>query len=260
MSCSLNSKEPLEEGILPVCIRQLILFDGEVMLFNFAYKLVSLVAIVRKIDKKNPYKILYTFEDHTGQIDGIFWLNGEENNYDTSPILSVNRYSNIIASLRKIGGQNIIVINFAEEVFDINCVTTHRLETLFVRYKVEQASMRVMLQNVSIPPPVSLPSLVPSHLSSKSSSLPLLSPRVKIDSVYSTNAFHDLIGKKDPKILKIIEDNGDKNDGLGITRAELHAFLPKLGSNVYIENSLEYMIQVGVIYATIDSNHFKIVQ
>lgn len=239
-TASASATDVQKDGILPVCIRQMILVDDDVKMFNFAYALVSLVVIVRKIEYTST-KITCTIEDHTGRMEAHFWLDDEGGK---APKITQNAYARIIGTSRKVGDQNVIVIYHAEEVENINEVTTHRLEILFARFKAEQLSKGGGLMKDT-----------GSKLGGMSSTSGNTNEPMETN---AATTYHGLAGK-DNLIYQAISVNSMANNGSGFSRTELYATFPKL-PNIEVDNSIDYLIQEGHIYSTVSSDNFKTVE
>ena len=130
--------EPKGEGILPTVIQQVLKSpESDFNMFGFTYKVVVIVGIVRRAVTSTT-KMTFTLEDHTGQIDGHFWL---EHDAEDMPFLPLNRYALVFASIRHQSGQKTLMIYKIEALPSINDLTTHLLETLQARYQTERISI-----------------------------------------------------------------------------------------------------------------------
>lgn len=128
------------QGICPVLIGQLLKQTGnDFVLFGMPFAMVTTVAIVRKIDHSST-KITYLLEDHTGQIEAHYWLEGDgEGDASNTPALLLNTYAKAFGSIRNSGGTRAIMV-FRIESTTINELTTHLLEVLNARYMAEEYS------------------------------------------------------------------------------------------------------------------------
>jgi len=227
-----NGDQPTEkkEGVLPVVIKQLLLMD-EITLFGLAFSTVNTVAIIRGIDY-SATKITYRLEDHTGQIDAFFWLE-EENT--KQPNISANRYARVIGSLRNgDAGKNLIIYHI-EEIPAMNELTTHLLEVLYVRYKAEALSKQGAGGSTSEYTGLALP---------------------KVDNSTPMETDENLYGLS-PKCQMLYQAIKAAAAGCvdGVPRSVLEQKFPKLQKSE-IEQMLESMSTDGVIYTTIDSDHY----
>uniref|UniRef100_A0A336M0F2 CSON006869 protein n=1 Tax=Culicoides sonorensis TaxID=179676 RepID=A0A336M0F2_CULSO len=232
--------ETKKDGILPVCIRQLLLVDDEVKMFDLSYSMVNLVAIVRKIDYTST-KITYTLEDHTGRIEAYYWLEDENSQ---QPKVTTNAYARVIGSLRNNAENKTIIIYHAEEVEKINDRTTHLLEVLFCRFKAEQfAKGGVLPRNGQS---------MTAALGGGSSSAG--APMETTDDI----APNGLSGKN-LLILQVVKNYDGPDQDNGISRQEVYEKVPKI-PKTEVDAILEYMMSEGFIYSTICADNFKSVE
>ncbi|XP_063704050.1 uncharacterized protein LOC134833607 [Culicoides brevitarsis] len=239
--------ETQKDGILPVCVRQLLLVDDEVKMFNFSYAMVSLVAIVRKIDYTST-KITYTLEDHTGRIEAHYWLDDENSKH---PKMTQNAYAHVVGSLRKVSDQNVIIVYNAEEVEKINEVTTHLLEVLFTRFKAEKFSQpggAVTKINSG-----GLGAFTNGGTNGVSTHQPM-----ETSQSGGGQAAHGMSGKN-ALILQHISINNGANGGAGITRDELYAKFPKIPKSE-VDDVISVLVDEGHIYSTVSSDNFQTVE
>jgi replication factor A2 len=125
-----------------VVIKQILDAEEGVKLFDLNYSMLVFVAIVRRIDHSST-KVTYLLEDHTGQIEGHYWL---ENDGDSQqvPQVMLDSYAKIVGSARNTGGIKTLMIYKMIPVKQANQVNTHLLEVLNARYKAEAYSKVVL--------------------------------------------------------------------------------------------------------------------
>lgn len=233
-----GQSEPNKEGVLPVVIRQLLLADEGVEMYGRAFAMINTVVIVRKIDFTST-KITYTLEDHTGQIDAHFWLEGDDTS--NQPNMTLNCYARIIGSLRNVGDTKAVVIYHAEEILDPNEVTAHMLEVLHSRFKAE-AYQKNGVRNV----------LATSAFGG--SQMNAAEPTVKAEGQTQPNPY-GLAGQNLAMFVAIRQNGGS----IGMGRKELEQKFSHL-SKQDIANALDHMVNEGMIYTTVDADHFLTVE
>lgn len=211
-------------------------------MFNFTYGMVSLVAIVRKIEYTST-KITYTVEDHTGRMEAHYWIDEDS---AKQPKVTQNAYAQILGSLRKVGDQNVVIIYDAEEVEKINEVTTHLLEILFCRFKAEQFTKTggTLVKELA------------GMSSQNGDANGTVQPMDTTDQGGAVNP-HGLQGKN-ALIYDVIAANNHLNKNSGISRTELYEKFPKIPAND-IDTILEFLSNEGHTYSTVTSDHFRTV-
>lgn len=215
--------------------------NDDVTMFGLSYSIVSLVAIVRDIQFTST-KIKYRLEDHTGQIEAYFWV--ESDTETKAPKVTKNAYARVIGNVRNVAESKGITIYHAEEIENINEVTTHLLEVLYARYKSEA----LQKGGSSVVGAMASTSIAGAINGNSSTAQPMETD----DAAATDGSSYGLTGKN-LLVFKAIKEFGSSESGMH--RGQLEAkfpHIPKSEMNVIIE----YMSNEGMIYTTIDSDHF----
>lgn len=205
-------------------------------MFGLNYTVITVVAIIRKIDYTST-KITYTLEDHTGKIDAHFWL--EEENAK-QPALTQNAYARVIGALRTAGDNKVIIIYHAEEITKIGDVSTHLLEILFSRFQAEAFQKKGVVK----------PSF--SQLANNNETVAMDTAESKPD-LETTNP-HLLTGVS-LAVYQAIQAYGKEGGTLGLERRVLQNKFSKISAQE-LETILGHMCTEGMIYSTVDTDHF----
>lgn len=230
-----------KDGVLPVVLRQLQMVEENVEMFGLNYALIEIVALVRGVEYSST-KVTYNLEDHTGQIDAFFWI--EENDQVNQPQLATNCYARIVGSLRTSGESKVVIVYHAEEVTDPNVVTAHNLEVLYVRFKAEAYKKRG----------------VRATYNNTFGGVAIINPSTH-EQPSSTTGFDNQsnsygLNPKHLLIYKLIKENGGST---GLNRKELERKCSHI-SKTEMEAALEFMVTEGIIYTTIDADHYLSVE
>ncbi|XP_053674856.1 replication protein A 32 kDa subunit-like [Anopheles nili] len=221
------------EGVLPLVIQQVLdSTDGGITLFGHQYTMITLVAIVRNVEYSST-KATYQLEDHTGQIDGHLWI--DEEGVSSAPSIVPQSYARVVGSLRNHGGAKSIMIFKIDQLSSPNDVTTHLLEVLHARYKGEEYIKRKAEGTFD------------TNANANSNG-----GFMETDSV---GASMGLTGKQ----LAVYKAIKSHVSDIGISRKELQAKFNHISPSE-MQNIIEGMNQEGIIYATIDSEHFFCVE
>ncbi|XP_058829456.1 replication protein A 32 kDa subunit [Topomyia yanbarensis] len=224
-------QENKAEGVLPLTIRHIQeSSDNGLQLFGIQYSMVTFIAIVRNIDHSST-KITYRLEDHTGQVDAHLWL--EEGDTTQVPGIVMHGYARIVGSVRNQGGSKAVMIFKIDQVSSPNEITTHLLEVLNARYKGEEYAKAVAGGSGY------------AGAGDKGSTA-------------SSGGFMETDGNtmgltgKQLLVYKAIK--GHISD-IGISRKELQQKFQHI-SGSEMQNITDYMTQEGIIYTSVDSDHF----
>ncbi|XP_055617251.1 replication protein A 32 kDa subunit [Toxorhynchites rutilus septentrionalis] len=226
------AQENKAEGVLPLFIKHILTQRSEensVELFGIQYSIVALVAIVRHIDHSST-KVTYQLEDHTGQIDAHLWLEENDGALHVPGIIAYG-YVRVVGSVRNQGDGKAIMIFNIEQVKHPNEVTTHLLEVLNARYKSEEYAKGGKGSRME--------GLETEELSS--------------GGFMETDGGNTLgLTGKQVVVYKAIKSNVSEK---GITLQELQRKFAHISVSE-IKSITDYMIQEGMIYTSVDPEHF----
>nr|XP_019552206.2 replication protein A 32 kDa subunit [Aedes albopictus] len=226
------AQENKAEGVVPLTIRQILeSSEAGVQLFGIHYSMVTFVAIVRDVDHSST-KITYRLEDHTGRVDAHLWL--EEGDTDQVPGLATNGYARVFGSVRHQSGSKAVMIYKIEQVSSPNDVTTHLLEVLNARYKGEEYAKGGGGAGGS----------GAEHGGDKQSA--------------SSGGFMETDGNSmglSGKQLLVYKAIKSHISDIGISRQELQQKFPHI-SATEMQSITDYMTQEGIVYTSVDSDHF----
>lgn len=228
------AQENKAEGVLPLTIRQILdSSESGVQLFGIHYTMVTFVAIVRNVDHSST-KITYRLEDHTGQVDAHLWL--EEGDTNSVPGIVTLTYARVFGSVRHQGGSKAVMIYKIDQVTSPNEVTTHLLEVLNARYKGEEYA--------------------------KSGGSGGSGGEFGDKQTASSGGFMETDGNSmglTGKQLLVYKAIKSHMADIGISRQELQQKFPHISASE-MQSITDYMSQEGMVYTTVDSDHFLCVE
>lgn len=217
------------EGVLPLMLRHIQESpESGIQLYGFQYAMVTFVAIVRHIDHSST-KVTYRLEDHTGQVDAHLWL--EEGDTTNIPGILVNTYARVVGSVRNQGGSKAVMIFKIAQVDSPNEVTTHLLEVLNARYKGEAYAKNAGIGG-GVREGGSATASGGGFMDNEANSMGLTGKQLV---VYKAIKSH-------------ISD-------IGISRKELQAKFSHISPSE-MQSITDYMTQEGIVYTSVDSDHF----
>lgn len=227
------TQENKAEGVLPLTVGQILeSSDNGVQLFGVHYSMVTFVAIVRNIDHSST-KITYRLEDQTGQVDAHLWL--EEGDTMNVPGIVAHMYARVVGSVRNQGGTKAVMIFKIEQVNSPNEVTTHLLEVLNARYKGEEFAKG----------------------SGGGGGSGMTAASGETGSA-SGGGFMETDGNAmglSGKQLIVYKAIKSHVSDIGISRQELQQKFAHI-SAAEMQSITDYMTQEGIVYTSVDSDHF----
>lgn len=222
--------ESKAEGVLP-CFIKMILNQPEdiINLYGMEYKMITVVAIVRNIEHTST-KITYEVEDYSGRIFAHLWI---DENESKQPNIMINSYVRLIGAIRSQNEKKTIMLFKIYPVSGINEVNTHYLEAINARYQAEEfARGGDMSDNF------------------KSSKMDV----DQADNFNLPNVPENLTGKEKAILNLIFTANGDSEGGR--SREEIQKTFNKMTAKE-IQNALDVLINEGLIFTTIDQDHYS---
>jgi replication factor A2 len=112
---------------------------------------VAIVGIIRRVDAK-PTKVVYTVDDHTGQIDSVLWINAEDEESTKNEKLSECRegiYVRLVGSIKTVEERRTLTCFHVAPVKDSNEITHHLLDVTMNFLRATNVHAPVC----SLPPP-----------------------------------------------------------------------------------------------------------
>lgn len=219
------------EGVLPLTLRHIQeSSEAGIQLFGFQYSMVTFVGIVRHIDHSST-KVTYRLEDHTGQVDAHLWL--EEGDTTNIPGILVNTYARVVGSVRNQGGSKAVMIFKIAQIESPNEVTTHLLEVLNARYKGEAYAKS---------------SGVGSREGGSGEGKGYASGGGFMDNEANSMG----LSGKQLVVYKAIKSH---ISDIGISRQELQQKFSHISPSE-MQSITDYMTQEGIVYTSVDSDHF----
>lgn len=231
------------QNIMPVTARQVQMTpDDGLKIGNLDIYLVTLVGIVRSIESTSV-KITYKLEDNTGCVEGVHWIDGQdENGQAPQPQVVENSYCRLSGTIRTQGNKRYIMAFNIQQIEDFNEITTHFLEVaLFFKKAEAMASMGgVMDQGVNS---AGTSNGVTNNLSNSlmTSSGPPSAP---------LTGLNPLQGKVLTAIQRCTVDNGLHSEAL-IEQ------LKGTATRHEVLSTLEFLCGEGHIYTTVDDYHYR---
>jgi len=129
------------QNIMPVTARQVISCpeDG-LKIGNLDIYLVTLVGVVRTVETTSV-KVTYTLEDNTGCVEGVHWIDGQdESGQSAQPNVVENSYCRLSGTIRTQGDKRYIMAFNIQPIDDSNEITSHLLEVALFYKKAEALS------------------------------------------------------------------------------------------------------------------------
>ncbi|XP_054284100.1 replication protein A 32 kDa subunit-like [Macrosteles quadrilineatus] len=233
-----DKKVRRSDSIVPVTVRQILeskdsgLKIGQI---DVEAQMVKLIGIVKKINRSN-IKVIYTIEDNTGAIEGVQWLESENDDNFTVPVVE-NTYCTMVGSIRNVSTQHSerhIMVFQIFPVEDLNQVTAHCLQIIHMSLKSD-------MLNQTISAPMETTSM-PQGMMNNSS--------------IENNDLFKTLTPVQQRVLRALSQSCDSGEGGTHIDTIMEAMTVKIPKKE-LEKILEYLCSEGHAYSTTDEFHFK---
>ncbi|KAK9892258.1 hypothetical protein WA026_019059 [Henosepilachna vigintioctopunctata] len=223
------------QNVVPVVVRQIKdCLDDEFTLFGMQTQILSFVGVVLDYEIQST-KAMYNIQDHTGVIKAIWWLETDKDNAPKLPIIKENAYVQIFGSLRIQENEKMVMVLRMFPVNDCNVVTSHLLQVIHARLEAEY-----MANNPSGPPTAIKRNNPGAELANSMHFLEHNAQDTGLTPIQSQ--IHEIL-RRTPSIS-------------GTSKSELLRQFPQ-NKSVEVMEALEFLINEGHAYSTIDTEHFK---
>lgn len=216
------------QNCIPVMIVHMVRHGEKLTVWGITARIVTFVAVVRNLEALST-KVTFEFEDETGSIKGIKWLEGDTGNYE-SPV-KVNSYARIFGLIREQNDDHYVLIVNIQPLEHLNELLTHLMEVTLMSL---QGS--AMVNDVS-----------QQDFSSRSQSV-IGSSQIEINGVNGTG-----LTAQQQIILNIIQDSDPE---YGAERHVIKARAPPHLVNK-VDEIIEFLSAEGHIYTTKTDDFFK---
>ncbi|KAJ8963075.1 hypothetical protein NQ318_018539 [Aromia moschata] len=219
------------QSVIPVSVRQIRACQEEdFKLFGMDTQILHVVGILRYYEVQS-LKVIYSIEDHTGCIKAVLWLEDYGDNVPNLPAVKEGSYVQVFGSLRPQEGEKMLLIFKMFSVEDANVVTSHLLQVIHTRLEAEALSKN---------------SINPGATLANSMSI-----------VDDNMADNDLAGLApvQQKVFRILQTTN--LTPVGMDRQTLIGHFPQSQIRE-VNNALEFLMNEGHAYTTIDNDHFRV--
>ncbi|KAK3241431.1 hypothetical protein CYMTET_48805 [Cymbomonas tetramitiformis] len=222
----------LHEGLNGVGLDDTIRVDGED---------INNLTLVGKIvgEQESSTSINYKIDDGTGQVDVRYWL--EDSDADAPKEFSMGDYVRVFGHLRSFQNQRNIVAFSMRPVKDYNEVTFHFVEVVYVHLhntKGQGATPGSVKHETPKAPPA-------NYMNS--------SATADTDMGNTSGLANDC----QEAVSKIFNSPQAQQNDQGIPIDQVVQELGRKYSAEQIKNAVEFMVNEGHLYSTIDDQHFK---
>ncbi|KAL1917759.1 uncharacterized protein VTP21DRAFT_3593 [Calcarisporiella thermophila] len=207
--------------------------DADFKIDNVEVMQVKIVGVIRNMMKQST-NISYTVEDGTGSIDVRKWIDNEETE-EVDTELRTGVYVRVIGNLNRFGNKQHLGVYHMEPIRDFNEVTFHMLECIATHlYFTKGTPNTTSALNNSIYNPQS--------------------------AFISGNAAGDMGGMSgytpvQSRIMQIVREEPDTNEGTNVN--VIKQKLQGQFSREEVQNAIDWLINEGHLYSTVDDDHVK---
>ncbi|XP_046738180.1 replication protein A 32 kDa subunit [Diprion similis] len=222
------------QNIVPVMMKHLIDSPDELQIWGTDVQIITTVGIVRRIDP-SATKITYDIEDETGTITAFHWIEADKPPQES--VIEVNTYVRVYGSLREQHQKKHILVMKIYPIVDLNELTLHLLETIYVDLKGEKLAGAGNMDATGI----------------QDSKQPVGLQNSLMDSSIMGASLGGMTNDQ-KAVFKIIQSENDTPSG--IERDQIKARVqPHIRSQV--DDILDFLAGEGHIYTTLTDDHFK---
>ncbi|XP_014213018.1 replication protein A 32 kDa subunit-B [Copidosoma floridanum] len=134
------------QNCMPVMISHIQRHGEKLTVWGMPALIVTLVAFVRKLESTST-KVTFEFQDETGVIKGIKWLEGDNATYE-SPV-SVNNYARVYGLIRDQNDEPYVLIVNVQPMEHLNELLTHIMEVTLMCLQGEKMVNKVATNDSS---------------------------------------------------------------------------------------------------------------
>lgn len=223
------------QNILPVVVRQIRdSNDEEFKLFGMPAPIVCIVGILKDFDLQST-KATYTVEDHTGAIKALWWLESDGDDTPLLPVVKEGAYVQVFGTIRVQDGHKNLMVLKMFPIDDCNIITTHLLEVINTRLQAE-----VMSKDTA------------QTIRENNPGATLANSMSMFDDNMTDNGQLNLSATQ-MKVFKILQ--ADQTTA-GPDRTSILSHFPQ-NQRREANEALEFLVNEGHAYSTIDNEHFK---
>jgi replication factor A2 len=228
-------------NVIPINISDVLTSpDEKLRIEDNEVHMVTFVGTVESIESKQT-NISYSIRDDTGTIEVVQWIEGEGN-----PVASIqvveNTYCRVIGSVRQSQDKRHIMAFRVSPISSVNEITSHLLETQYVRLKMRQLKSKMGV-------PMNNNSSIPISMGNNTMSGPLASST----SAYNSTGITGLTSFQ-TMVYNIIQATTTET---GIEKSQIYSSVKGKMGNRDVDAALEFLCSEGHIYSTVDEDHFK---
>jgi len=132
-------------NVIPVLIKDILQSsDDKLKIEETEVHMVTFIGVVDHVESKQT-NITYTVRDDTGTIEVVQWIEGDSGSVGSIQVVEQS-YCRVIGSVRQSQGKQHIMAFRVVPVVNCNEITSHLLETQYVRLKLKK--LRAMMVTV----------------------------------------------------------------------------------------------------------------
>lgn len=224
-------------NIVPVNIKDILdAVDEKLKIEDTEAHMVTFVGTVEQIESKQT-NVSYTVRDDTGSIEVIQWIEGEGNAVAHIQVMEGN-FCRVVGSIRQTNDRRHVMAFRVANLTTANEITTHLLETQWVRMKLRQMK-RKMGQ------PMNNSSVVGAGMTG---------PLASLSNPSSASGIPGGLSSYQALVYTIIQATTAET---GMEKSQIYNSVKGKMGQRDVDAALEFLCSEGHIYSTVDEDHFK---
>ncbi|XP_066143075.1 replication protein A 32 kDa subunit [Euwallacea fornicatus] len=227
------------QSVVPVVIRMLNdCTEDEFKMFGLPVQMVSVVGILINYEVQST-NASYTIEDHTGTLKAMWWLDSDGDDGTTQlPSVKEGSYVKAFGTIKTQEDRRTLMILNMLPVDDCNVITLHLLEVIKSRLQAEDLSNAAAFQIQKNNPGAELANTMIMMDENGASNAPLNMSEIQKQVFRLLQADNTAAGPDRDSILNKFSDTRKRE----------------------ASEALDFMVNEGHVYTTIDNEHFKITE
>ncbi|XP_046643615.1 replication protein A 32 kDa subunit-like [Daphnia pulicaria] len=229
-------------NIIPVNIKDILdAIDEKLKIEDTEAHMVTFVGTVEQIESKQT-NVSYTVRDDTGSIEVVQWIEGEGNVQSPFQVVEGN-FCRVVGSIRQTQDRRHVMAFRVAKLTTANEITTHLLETQWVRMKLRQMK-RKMGEGTG--------QSMNNSVTGGGMTGPLASSSSATSNV--ANGIMSGLSSFQSMVYTIIQATTAET---GMEKSQIYNSVRGRMIPRDVDAALEFLCSEGHIYSTVDEDHFK---
>jgi len=234
------------QNIVPATIKQIMDSDGDgYKIEDIEAHIITIVGLIRSVEQTTT-KISYQIDDGTGLMEGVVYVGSDGDASTTATavpqvIMLEGTYGRVVGALRKNKDTKYITIFKSMPITDMNEVTCHMMEVAMLPKKLKK-----MLDEEEAATGFGGGGMLEGALPNS---------MIASTSIFSTTSRSGMSPCQEA-CSRILQGAPTENQE-GVNKDYIYEQVKGRFTSVQVNDALDFLVQEGHAYTTVDENHFK---